>query len=205
MMFAPCLFSTQLFSYLAVCSSWRWFLRLLTSVVLTNQEINLGRNWVYTKVSFMCTLSLLTSVDLKPAELWREFKESNRLWFKCTGQLCTKPQTWCTWLQIWAPQKSPNVFWHPFPFSLSQTVTSCWVMPRATAATPLSTARTASVNLQASRGQRWCRRTAAAASCTVLTPASTWPSRWRRLWRAETSTRARSTSTRRMVRALQRG
>lgn len=87
----------------------------------------------------------------------------------------------------------------------SQTVISCWVTPRATAATPSSTARTASVSWRATRGRRWCRRTAAAASCTAPTPASTWPSRWRRLWRAERSTSPRCTSTRRMVGAQAKG
>lgn len=81
-----------------------------------------------------------------------------------------------------------------------QTVTSCWGTRRVTAATPSSTARTAFVNWPASLGPRWCRRTAAVVFFTAPTPASTWPSRWRRPSRAERSTRPRSTSTKRMVR-----
>lgn len=81
----------------------------------------------------------------------------------------------------------------------SQTVISCWVTPRATAATPSSTAQMASVNWRASPEQRWCRRTAAAAFCTGPTPANMWPNWWRKLWRADRNTRPRCTSTRRTV------
>ena len=72
-------------------------------------------------------------------------------------------------------------------------------MPRVIVATPSFTAQTASVNWRASLEPRWCRRTAPVASCTGLTPASMWPSRWRRLWKVERSTRPRSIFTRRMV------
>lgn len=77
-------------------------------------------------------------------------------------------------------------------------------MPRVTVGTPLCTAQMASANWRALQELRWCRRTAAAASCTGPTPASKWPNRWRRLWRAEKSTRLRSTFTRRMVGAYRR-
>lgn len=77
-------------------------------------------------------------------------------------------------------------------------------MPRVTVGTPLCTAQMASANWRALQELRWCRRTAAAASCTGPTPASKWPNRWRRLWRAEKSTRLRSTFTRRTVGAYRR-
>lgn len=68
-------------------------------------------------------------------------------------------------------------FLHIFMILFEQTVTSCWVTPRATVATPLSTAPMASVSWRASREPRWCRRTAAANSCSGLTPANMWRSR----------------------------
>lgn len=94
----------------------------------------------------------------------------------------------------------PTLCFYTIPrFPFKQTVTSCWVTPRATAATPSSTALMASVSWRASPEPRWCRRTAAATSCSGPTPVNMWPSRCWRLWSVARSTRPMSTSTRKTV------
>lgn len=78
--------------------------------------------------------------------------------------------------QVFKMHELPHKSKHGFKHSLSpwhpQTATFCWAMPRAIAATPLFTVQMASVSSRASCGQRSCKRTAAAASCTGQRPVS---------------------------------